>query len=152
MVSHTHNVLLCLLPGPTNRLPPALNLSAATEVWPLVLSVILGLISVSTCSVVASGSASPLGQQWSQYPKITPKPLRLPLLGWTCVWSRGTVPLQAVDCVLSSSLVLHLPRAGTNPHIQPETQRPPLIGLVLPDKWDTGDIPRSRAPILCSPG
>lgn len=84
-VSHIHSVLLYLLTGSTKHLPPALDLSAATEVWPLVLSVILGLISVSACSVIASGSASPLGQQWSQYPTITPKPLRLPLLGWTCV-------------------------------------------------------------------
>lgn len=110
-LSYTHSVLLYLLTASTKRLPPALDLSAATEVWPLVLSVILGLISVSACSFIASGSASPLGQQWSQYPKITPKPLRLPLLGWTCVWSRGAVLLRAVDCVLSSSLVLRLPRA-----------------------------------------
>lgn len=65
LVSHTHSVLLYLLTGSTKHLPPALDLNAATEIWPLVLSVILGLISVSACSVIASGSASPLGQQWS---------------------------------------------------------------------------------------
>lgn len=69
-----------------------------------------------------------------------------------CVWCRGAVPLRAADCVLSSSLVLRLPRAGTNPHIQPETHRPPLLTPVLPDKRSTGGIPRPRTPILCSPG